>query len=112
MFRLWHPLFPVSFRYQVYQGVVLPKLEAAVVDWNPRVAPMMHLWLLPWIPLLGDTYVMTIVCFSFLLCCLWSPMFTIFSLISIFPNAVQYDATVVADGAAENVTRPATVVTA
>jgi tuftelin-interacting protein 11 len=52
--EMWKPLLPASSMHILIDQVLLPKLTSAVDDWNPKRAPSAHLWIHPWLPLLGS----------------------------------------------------------
>ena len=50
----WSGLLPPAAMSHVLQLIVVPRLSAAVDEWEPRKdSVMIHTWLHPWLPLLG-----------------------------------------------------------
>ena len=55
MLEMWRSLIPKSIMESFYDKIIFPKLQKAVDDWNPTQDRMMvHIWLHPWFPLLGE----------------------------------------------------------
>ncbi|BFZ60664.1 hypothetical protein YB2330_001706 [Saitoella coloradoensis] len=51
----WEQLLPPFISQSVLEQLILPKLHAAVQEWNPRrKGPEPHTWVFPWLPLLGE----------------------------------------------------------
>ncbi|KAJ8098691.1 GC-rich sequence DNA-binding factor-like protein-domain-containing protein [Lipomyces tetrasporus] len=57
LFEDWQGVLPSFIQSQLLEQIVLPRLHAAVTDWNPRkrgASAQPHQWIFPWMPLLGD----------------------------------------------------------
>jgi tuftelin-interacting protein 11 len=53
-FEAWEALLPASVKENMYDQLVMPKLTAAVDQWDPRLETVpIHAWLHPWLPLLA-----------------------------------------------------------
>jgi len=51
----WKPIVPVVVLSQLYDTVIMQKLQNAVDTWTPTSDRMpVHIWLHPWFPLLGE----------------------------------------------------------
>ncbi|ODQ53497.1 TFP11-domain-containing protein [Saitoella complicata NRRL Y-17804] len=51
----WEQLLPPFISQSILEQLILPKLHAAVQEWNPRrKGPEPHTWVFPWLPLLGE----------------------------------------------------------
>lgn len=52
----WHsPLLPEFIYENIINQLIMPKLTSEVDSWNPRTdTEMIHQWLHPWLPLLGE----------------------------------------------------------
>jgi len=54
LFEKWEGLVPQDILNQIYDSVMMPKLKQAVESWSPTTdRVMIHIWLHPWLPLLG-----------------------------------------------------------
>ncbi|XP_024360505.1 septin and tuftelin-interacting protein 1 homolog 1 [Physcomitrium patens] len=50
----WDKLLPGGIKQSILEGLVMPKLTAAVDAWDPRLEEVpIHAWLHPWLPWLG-----------------------------------------------------------
>ncbi|KAK9233935.1 GC-rich sequence DNA-binding factor-like protein-domain-containing protein [Lipomyces kononenkoae] len=56
LFEDWQNVLPPFIQSQLLEQIVLPRLQSAVSDWNPRKrhSSQPHQWIFPWMPLLGD----------------------------------------------------------
>lgn len=55
LLEVWAPILPVWASLNLRVQLVVPKLEQAVELWDPRTDPVpIHVWLHPWLPLMGD----------------------------------------------------------
>eukprot|EP00878_Enallax_costatus_P018396 GHUV01019364.1.p1 GENE.GHUV01019364.1~~GHUV01019364.1.p1 ORF type:complete len:861 (+),score=252.13 GHUV01019364.1:619-3201(+) len=51
---LWRPLLPRGAAQQLLQGLILPRIAAAVESWDPtRETQPIHAWVHPWLPYLA-----------------------------------------------------------
>ncbi|CAG8568173.1 3968_t:CDS:10 [Acaulospora colombiana] len=51
----WHSLLPVFIRENIINQLIMPKLTYEIDMWNPKTdTGMIHQWLHPWLPLLGE----------------------------------------------------------
>lgn len=54
LIEAWRPLMPRPLLRRLLHGVILPRLERAVEqEWQPH-RELLHLWIHPWLPLLGE----------------------------------------------------------
>ena len=63
--KAWQPVLPIWVQTKVMDGVIVPRLAAAIKTWRPNsrrnstkngVHPPMHAWLFDWLPLLGEDH--------------------------------------------------------
>jgi tuftelin-interacting protein 11 len=55
LITLWQPVLPGEVQRELLETVVLPRLQAAIEAWNPRVETVaIHEWLHGWVPMLAD----------------------------------------------------------
>jgi len=54
LLETWKPVFAKRTMVMLIDQVLLPKLTSAVEDWSPKQELPAHLWLHPWLPLLGS----------------------------------------------------------
>lgn len=50
----WKAILPEWIVENIYDQLIMPKISKEVSDWNPLTDTVpIHLWIHPWIPLLG-----------------------------------------------------------
>ncbi|KAF8940270.1 GC-rich sequence DNA-binding factor-like protein-domain-containing protein [Dissophora ornata] len=49
------PLLPAFIHDNIITQLILPKLHKEVEQWSPRDSPMLHTWIHPWLPVLGES---------------------------------------------------------
>lgn len=54
LMETWKPILPDWIMENLYDQLIMPKILKEVNDWNPLTDTVpIHLWIHPWIPLLG-----------------------------------------------------------
>lgn len=64
----WTPLLPPWIMGNILDQLVLPRLQSEVDAWNPLTDTLpVHSWIHPWLPLMGDYFLLGYFSFMYLI---------------------------------------------
>ncbi|KAF9216767.1 hypothetical protein BGZ59_008152 [Podila verticillata] len=54
LLEAWTPILPLFIQDNIITQLVMPKLQKEVEQWSPRDSLMLHTWVHPWLPVIGE----------------------------------------------------------